>query len=64
MSERKIITSFQNPPIPCREYDWCAYLDGDIDVDGAANLGNGKTELEAIEDLMAQELDGGICQKI
>lgn len=58
MLESKIITCFEYPPIPCRHWDWYAYRDGDMDVDGATNLGWGATESEAIEDLRAQELEG------
>jgi hypothetical protein len=45
-----IITVFVHPPIPVRDHDWCAYVDGD--EEGAC--GWGRTEIEAIEDLKEQ----------
>ena len=34
MTDRKIITSFDYPPIPYRECDWSAWLDGsDVEID-------------------------------
>jgi hypothetical protein len=44
----KIKTSFVYPPIGTRQFDWCAYEDGEEE---AGNYGWGKTEAEAIEDL-------------
>lgn len=48
----KIITSFDYPPIPIRDYDWSAiresYDEGDL-------VGYGRTEQEAINDLKMQE---------
>jgi len=48
----KIITSYDLPPIPIRDYDWSAiredYEPGDI-------IGNGRTEQDAINDLVRQE---------
>lgn len=48
----KIITSHDYPPIPIRDYDWSAirenYDEGDL-------IGYGKTEQEAINDLIKQE---------
>lgn len=46
-SERKIVTSFVNPPIPIRTHDWCAFYDGEEE---AGNYGWGRTEAEAIQD--------------
>lgn len=48
MSE-KIITSFVHPPIPVRQFDWQAYFDGEEEL---GQYGNGRTEREAIEDLL------------
>ena len=45
----KIITSYVNPPIPVRHFDWQAVLD---DYDGEGHIGNGATEQEAIDDLL------------
>ena len=46
-----IYTQFINPPIPIRNYDWCAYRDPE------KFTGYGKTELEAIKDLLENEGD-------
>lgn len=49
----KIITTYDFPPIPVRDYDWSAvredYEDGDA-------IGYGKTEEEAIKDLIMLEV--------
>lgn len=48
----KIITNYNYPPIPIRDYDWSAfrehYDEGDL-------IGIGKTEQDAIDDLVCQE---------
>jgi len=48
----KIITSYDYPPIPIRDYDWSAirkdYEPGDL-------IGTGRTEQDAIDDLVRQE---------
>lgn len=44
-----MITSFVYPPIPVRQFDWCAYLEDD--VENASKYGWGRTEAEAILDL-------------
>lgn len=48
----KIITSYDHPPIPIRDYDWSAiredYEPGDL-------IGTGKTEQDAKDDLVRQE---------
>jgi hypothetical protein len=46
---RKIVTSCQYPPIPIRNFDWCAYFDG-CEEDG--RYGYGATEAEAIADFI------------
>jgi hypothetical protein len=50
----KIITNYEYPPIPIRDYDWSAirenYEPGDI-------IGTGRTEQDAIDDLVCQEND-------
>ncbi len=46
----KIITTFVHPPIPDRRFDWCAYYDGEEEL---CRYGRGKTELEAVGDLLA-----------
>jgi hypothetical protein len=45
----RIITSFIYPPIPWRNFDWCAYYDG-CEEDG--NYGYGRTEAEAVLDFI------------
>lgn len=40
------------PPIPCRQYDWCAYRDS---VGPEGICGWGSSSMEAITDLMEQE---------
>jgi hypothetical protein len=47
MMERKIVTSHVYPPIPARNWDWCAHYDGEEE---AGNYGWGRTEAEAIQD--------------
>lgn len=52
---RKIITTFVYPPIPVRNCDWSAHLDGDEpDDDGRMTVGRGETEADAIKDLIEQ----------
>ena len=48
----RIITSHIFPPIPIRRFDWCAYRDGQEE---AGNYGYGRTEQEAIANLLANE---------
>ena len=48
--ERKIITSFVFPPIPVRDFDWCAYFD-DLGAD-CSPYGYGRTEEEARQELV------------
>lgn len=52
---RKIITSFDYPPIPCRDFDWSAVEDGyDGSEDSRDPVGHGPTELAAVRDLLEQ----------
>jgi len=50
----KILTNYEYPPIPIRDYDWSAirenYGPGDL-------IGTGRTEQDAIDDLVRQEND-------
>lgn len=46
---RKIVTSYVCPPIPVRQFDWCAHYDGEEDAGG---YGYGATEAEAIADFI------------
>lgn len=48
---RTIKTDFIYPPIPTRNFDWQAALDG---YDAGDPLGHGATEIEAIQDLLTQ----------
>lgn len=47
----KIVTEFVHPPIPLRQFDWAAVLDGYEPGDA---LGEGRTEDEAVADLIDQ----------
>lgn len=53
----KIITSFNYPPIPIRNYDWSAFRE---DYDEGDLVGHGKTEQEAINNLKEQEVENSI----
>ena len=50
-----IITTHVYPPIPIRNFDWNACVDGDEEYGPS---GWGRTEAEAIADLLAQLEDG------
>lgn len=52
MSDRKIITKYDPPPIPLRDSDWTAVRDG---WDLGDHIGMGETESAAIADLMVWE---------
>ena len=52
MSDRKIITHYDPPPIPYRGWDYCAMREGDT---GEDLCGHGATEQDAIDDLIAEE---------
>lgn len=49
---RKIITSHDCPPISVRDYDWSASRE---DWDEGDFIGYGRTEQEAIDDLLGKE---------
>jgi hypothetical protein len=45
---------FIYPPIPLRQFDWCAYYEGtEPDDDGNFAAGYGKTRKQAIDELLA-----------
>lgn len=50
----KIITDFIHPPIPDRRHDWLAYREGDEEE---GHKGEGRTEAEAIQDLLDWETE-------
>jgi hypothetical protein len=51
----KIITNFDYPPIPIRQFDWSAVTDNyDGAEDSHCPIGHGRTEAEAIADLLEQ----------
>lgn len=52
--ERKIRTSNIRPPIPMRTFDWHAFYDGQEE---SGPSGFGRTEAEAIKDLIEQTED-------
>jgi len=49
-----VVTSYICPPIPFRNYDWCATYDG---YEPGDPIGYGRTEQEAILDLLEQRED-------
>jgi hypothetical protein len=50
-----ILTRYWNKPIPLRQFDWEAWRDGDEPNDNGQMLcGYGRTEAEAINDLITQ----------
>lgn len=53
----KIITEHVLPPIPLRDYDWCATLDG---WEPGDVVGSGRTEREAIDDLLDKIEEGEV----
>ena len=52
VSERKIVTHYDPPPIPYRGWDYCALREGDT---GEDLTGHGATEQDAIDDLLDRE---------
>lgn len=48
---RKILTKYEPPPIPLRQFDWSATFE---DYDLASPIGHGRTEQDAIDDLVLQ----------
>lgn len=44
-----IVTQCVNPPVPTRQWDWVAYIEGDEEANGPT--GRGPTEAEALRDL-------------
>lgn len=46
---RPIVTSNIFPPIPIRDFDWCAYFEGEEE---RGQYGYGRTEAEAKADLL------------
>ena len=58
---KKIVTSFEYPPIPIRSFDWCAHFEDyeppDSDGVGGGLIGWGRTAQDAIKDLLEQEED-------
>ena len=48
----KIITTHDYPPIPIRRFDWSAIRE---DYDEGDLIGTGKTEQDAIDDLVEME---------
>jgi hypothetical protein len=53
---RRIITEHVYPPIPIREFDWCATF---ADYEPGAPQGYGATKQAAIDDLMSQADEEG-----
>jgi len=53
----RIKTHYDPPPIPPRDYDWCAYDDDTYDGTPGQPIGWGATEQAAIDDLLEQIAD-------
>lgn len=49
-ADRPIVTNYQNPPVPTRNFDWVAYFD-DVGPEDSP-CGYGATEREAIAELI------------
>jgi len=49
---KKITTTYEKPPIPCRSKDWSASRE---DWDLGDQIGYGKSDHDAIEDLKEKE---------
>lgn len=49
-----IVTEYVAPPVPTRQWDWVAYINGDEE---SGLNGRGPTECEALRDLCEQLLD-------
>lgn len=50
-----IVTHCINPPVPTRQWDWVAYIEGEEEANGPT--GSGPTEAEALRDLCEQLAD-------
>jgi hypothetical protein len=55
-SSRKIVTRNINPPIPMRQFDWRAFIEGE---EKTGRHGYGRTEAEAINNLVNNRLQEG-----
>lgn len=54
----KIVTNFVFPPIPIRQFDWLAVFDNyDGAEDSRCPVGFGRTEAEAVADLLENAED-------
>jgi len=51
-----IVTEHAYPPIPIRQFDWRAWIDG---YEESHPTGWGSTETGAVEDLKEQLIEGG-----
>ncbi len=51
---QRIVTHYVYPPIPVRDFDWSAVLEGYDGADGGDPQGTGPTEQAAIADLVEQ----------
>ena len=61
---RAIITDFWMKPIPPRQFDWCAYYDGDEpNSNGQMAQGYGRTEADAVLDLIENHPIGVQCER-
>lgn len=53
-SDWKIVTVYEHPPIPDRQFDWAAWVDGKED----GHIGHGATEADAVYDLVGLVFGG------
>lgn len=49
MPQPRIVTHHNPPPIPLRQFDWCAYIEGEEE---RGQCGYGRTEEDAVTDLI------------
>jgi hypothetical protein len=54
--DTSIVTEKISPPIPIRNYDWTAWIDGDEET---GSCGYGENEKDAIKDLLEEMLLNG-----
>jgi hypothetical protein len=57
---KKMIVHQILPPIPIRDFDWCAFWDGEEE---GGHYGYGKTREEAIEDLKRLDQERGEAEE-
>ena len=61
MKMKKIITVNDPPPIPLRDFDWCALRD---DYEPGDPLGHGLSESAAVSDLLTKEQEKEVGSEV